>query len=198
MKRALKIFLMIIAVGLIAAGLFGGPYYSFQKELAEKLSTQDLSGAKSAVESWEKSKTYWLLKNIPVIKQNLAFEKGWIAAQIGDYEEAVKEFKKANEHPSLKLKSIYNTATLSLLKGREDWGKVAGEYEKALAIDSDDFQTQVNLEMLKRAQEQQKQEASGQEQSKSGQEQKRIKQFQMKDKGKEGTESPPKDKNPRY
>ncbi len=97
-----------------------------------------------------------------------------------------------------KLKPIYNTANLSLLKGREDWGKVAGEYEKALAIDSDDFQTQVNLEMLKRAQEQQKQEASGQEQSKSGQEQKRIKQFQMKDKGKEGTESPPKDKNPRY
>lgn len=197
MRKTMKIFLIIAAIGLIAVGLFGTPYYSFEKNLAEKISAQDLNGAKSAVENWEKSKAYWLLKNIPALKQNLAFEKGWIAAQIGDYEEAVKEFKKINSHPSLKLKAAYNATTLSLLRGRESLEKLAEEYIKVLTEDSDDFQTKVNLEIIRILQNQQKQQMSGQGQGKSGQKKSKIKQFQMKDKNGEGTESP-KDKNPRY
>ncbi len=197
MRKTMRIFLIIAAIGLIAAGLFGTPYYSFEKNLAEKISAQDLNGAKSAVENWEKSKTYWLLKNIPSVKQKLAFEKGWIAAQTDNYEEAINEFKKANGHPSLKLKAIYNAATLSLLRGRESWEKVAEEYIKVLTENSDDFQTKVNLEMIRRAQNQQKQQMSGQGNGKSGQKKSKIKQFQMKDKNGEGAESP-KDKNHRY
>ncbi len=133
------------------------------------------------------------MKNIPYIKQNIAFEKGWLLAQFGAHEEAIKEFRKAaSVSSSMKSQIIYNAATLALIGGRNSIERLAEDYIKVLGENSDDFQAKVNLEIIRILQQQAKQQAQQQQKPGDGDDKgkKKMKKYQPGDKEGQGSEAP--------
>lgn len=188
-----KFACLITAVILLFGGWIGLQYYSSQTQFDEKISSRDLKSAKNILEDWEKTKSYWLLKNIPYIRQNIAFEKGWIAAELGAYEEAIKELRKAASIPStLRPQATYNAATLALMEGRESIERSAEDYIKVLGENPDDFQAKVNLERIRILQKQIKQQAQQQgiEEKDGKGNKKKMKKYQPGDKEGQGSETP--------
>ncbi len=194
-----KFLCLITAIILLSGGWLGYHYYSFQIQFDEKISSRDLKSAKNLLEDWEKTRYYWLLKNISYVKQNIAFEKGWIAAELGAYEEAIKELRKAASIPSaLKPQAIYNAATLALMGGQESIERLAEDYIKILGENPDNFQAKVNLEIIRILQNQAKQQAQqqGSGGEKDGKDKKKMKKYQPSDK--EGQDSETKSEGVRY
>lgn len=194
MKAVSKIILLVLVVVFLGGGWLGYSHYSFQIRFDEKISARDLAAAKNILEDWEKTRVFWFLKNIPRIKQELAFEKGWLLSQFGAYEEAIREFRKVGSNFHLGSSAVYNAATLGLVGGRESLERVAEEYIKVLTVKSDDFQSKVNLEIIRILQNQAK---KGMPQPGEGKDKGKMKQFQMKEKESQGNESSP-DQGVRY
>lgn len=197
----MKIICLIAAAFFLTAGWLGWHYQNFQIKFDALISAKNFSAAQDALNDWEKSKANLLLSNFSRIKQELAFKKGWLAAQSGNTEEALKEFRKAASHASsLNAEAIYNAATLGLAGGRESLEKLAEDYILALKKNPNDFQTKVNLEIIRIIQNQQKQEMRSEEQSAPGKKgKKKIRQLQMDDnKNREGQESGESDQGVRY
>jgi tetratricopeptide (TPR) repeat protein len=187
-----KIIFLILSFVLLAGGWLGYSYYSFQIKFDEKISAQDWKSAKNLLDNWEGARTYWLLKNIPKIKQELVFEKGWLMSQWGDYEGALKEFRKAaNISAPLMSQAIYNAATLALAGGRESLEKLAEDYIKVLSDNPDDFQAKVNLEIIRIYQKQAKMgmPPAPDEKGKKDKGKQKIKQFRPGEEENQGTES---------
>ena len=186
-----KFICLIAAIVLLSGGLLGYSYYSFQIKIDEKISSRDLKSAKNLLENWEKTRSHWLLKNIPYVKQNIAFEKGWLLAQFGAYEEAIKELRKAASVPSaLRPQAIYNAATLALVGGRESIERLAEDYIKVLGENPDDFQAKVNLEIIRILQNQAKQQTQQQGPGEGdGKNKKKMKKYQPGDKESQGSET---------
>lgn len=190
-----KIILLGLAIVFLAGGWLGYSYYSFQAKLDDKISAGELSRAKNLLEDWEKTRAFWFLKNIPQAKQELAFEKGWLLSQFGAYEEAIKEFRKVGNNFHLGSSAVYNAATLGLVGGRDSLERLADEYIRVLAAKPDDFQTKVNLEIIRILQNQAKKGMPQQGDGKKGKD--KMKQFQMKEKEGQGNEPNP-DQGVRY
>ncbi len=187
-----KIICLIAAIILLSGGFLGYSYYSFQAQFDEKISSRDLKSAKNLLEDWEKTRSHWLLKNIPYVKQNIAFEKGWLLAQFGAYEEAIKELRKAANVPSaLRPRAIYNAATLALMGGQESIERLAEDYIKVLGENPDDFQAKVNLEIIRILQNQAKQQMQQQGPGDNGKDKdkKKMKKYQPGDKESQGSET---------
>mgnify|MGYP001584500030 CR=1 FL=1 len=186
-----KIICLIAAIILLSGGFLGRSYYSFQTQFDEKISSRDLKSAKNLLEAWEKTRSCWLLKNIPCIKQNIAFEKGWIAAELGAYEEATKELRKAASIPSaLRPQAIYNAATLALVLEKESHERLAEDYIRALEEKPDDFQVKVNLEIVRMLQKRAKQQAQQQGPGEGdGKDKKKMKKYRPGDKENQGSET---------
>ena len=197
MKAVSKIILLVLAVVFLGGGWLGYSHYSFQIRFDDKISARDLAAAKNLLEDWEKTRAFWFLKNIPQAKQELAFEKGWLLSQFGAYEEAIKEFRKVGNNFHLGSFAVYNAATLGLVGGRESMERLAEEYIRALVVKPDDFQTKVNLEIIRILQNQAKKGMPQQGDGKEGKGKDKMKQFQMKEKEGQGTESNP-DQGTRY
>lgn len=173
-----KVALLITAVIFLIGGLLGYSYYSFQIKFNDKILFRDLSSAKNLLEDWENSFNGRILGNISSIKQNLILEKGWLLAQFGDKESAIKEFRKINEPLA-----IYNAATLALIQGRDSLDRMADDYVKVLGKTPNDFQAKVNLEIVRilqqRAKKDGSQTSSGDEEGKKNS---KIKRYQPGDK----------------
>ncbi|MDP1629150.1 MAG: hypothetical protein Q8L57_00865 [bacterium] len=198
MKSILKTLCLILAVGFFIGGWISCSYFDFQIKFDEKISGRDLAAAKNLLEEWEKTRTFWFLKNIPRVKQDLAFKKGWVLAQTGAFEEAIKEFRKAAGHPSLGPEAIYNGATISLSGGRDSLEKLAEDYIRVLTLRPDDFQTKVNLEIIRILQNQAKKGMPQPGSGKEGKDKNKIKQYQMSDKEGQGQESGESNQGTRY
>ena len=192
-----KIILLGLAIVFLAGGWLSYSYYSFQAKLDDKISAGELSRAKNLLEDWEKTRAFWFLKNIPQAKQELTFEKGWLLSQFGAYEEAIKEFRKVGNNFHLGSSAVYNAATLGLLGGRESLERLADEYVRVLAAKPDDFQTKVNLEIIRILQNQAKKGMPQQGDGKEGKGKDKMKQFQMKEKEGQGNDASP-DQGVRY
>jgi tetratricopeptide (TPR) repeat protein len=181
-----KILFLIISLLLIFGGWLGYNYFSFQIKLNEKISAKEWSVAENILDEWRKTKSYWLLKNIPHLCQKLTFQKGWLLAQRGNYEEALKEFRKIDNPDAL-----YNATTLALVGGRESLKKLIEEYIKVLRKKPDDFQAKINLEILLQEQEQEKIQMSRPGQNENEKKTREIKQFRPKkeSEGQSGSEN---------
>ncbi len=197
MKTVSKIIFLILAIIFLGGGWLGYSYYSFQVKLDDKISDGELSRAKNLLKDWEKTRAFWFLKNISQAKQEFAFEKGWLLSQFGAYEEAIKEFRKVGNNFHLGSSAVYNAATLGLVGGRESLERLAEEYIRALVAKPDDFQTKVNLEIIRILQSQAKKGMPQPGEGKEGKDKSKMKQFQMKDKEGQGDESNP-DQGVRY
>jgi tetratricopeptide (TPR) repeat protein len=175
---------LIFSVVLIFGGWLGYSYYAAQIKFDEKVSVRDLASAKNFLDDWEKTPAFWVLRNIPRIKQEAAFKKGWLLAQFGAYEEALKEFRKAANIPaSLKERSLYNAATIALAGGKESLEQLAEDYVKVLVSDPDDFQAKVNLEIVRILQQQAQAQAGQKDGSGEGKEKgKKLRKYQPGDK----------------
>lgn len=178
-----KIGCLIISLLLIFGGWLGHSYFGFQKELNSKISAKEWNVAENILDEWEKTSGYWFLKNISCVRQGLSFQRGWLLAQRGDYEKAVKEFRSS---------SLYNAATLSLAeylmdKGRESLERLADDYIKVLGDSPNDFQAKVNLEIVRILQKQAKEKMAPSGQSQD--EPKGIKNFKL-DKDEYGSHIP--------
>ncbi len=187
-----SIICLIAAIILLSGGLLGYSYYSFQIKIDEKISSRDLKSVKNLLETWEKTRYHWLLKNIPYVRQNIAFEKGWLSAQFGASEEAIKELRKAANIPSaLRSQAIYNAATLALMEGRESIERLAEDYIKVLMENPDDFQAKINLEIVRMLQKQAKQQMQqqGDGDDKDSKAKKKMKKYQPGDKENQGSET---------
>ncbi len=194
-----KIICLIFSLLLISAGWLGYSYSEFQKEFNDKISEENWSSAENAINTWEKNSASWLLKNIPYFKQKLSCEKGWLLAQNGAHEEAIKELKKATGISShFKETAMYNAATMELngyLSGnsRESLEKIAEDYKNVLGENPGDFQAKVNLEIVCILQQQEKKKMQAQagddENSKKGKEKGTMKKFQPGDREGQGTSS---------
>lgn len=177
-----KIICLILSLLLIFGGWLGYNYSSFQIKFCEKISAKEWGIAENILDEWENTKSHWFLKNVPRLQQEFSFQKGWILAQRGDYDGAMKEFPSS---------SLYNAATLSLAEylaggGRESLEKLAEDYTKVLGDNPDDFQAKINLEIVRLLQEQAKKQIS---QGKDGQK-KGIKKFRPGDKDSDGSVKP--------
>jgi len=186
-----KFICLITAVILLSGGFLGYSYYSLEARFDEKVSSRDLKSAKNLLENWEKTRSGWLLKNIPYVRQNIAFEKGWLLAQFGAYEEAIKELRKAAGGPSkLRPQAIYNAATLSLASEKETLERLAEDYIKVLGDNPDDFQAKVNLEIIRILQKQAKQQAQQQGPGDNdGKNKKKMKKYRPGDQEGQGSET---------
>lgn len=193
----MKIVCLSISLMLIFCGWLGYSYYTFQIKFDEKISWREWKSAENLLGEWEKTNTHWLLNNIPRLKQEAAFQKSWLLAQRGDYEGAIKEFRKAaNISSFLKSDALYNATTLSLSNylaggGRESLGKLAEDYTKVLQPpNSEDFKTRVNLEIVRILQQEEKarmQPAPGQGE---GEKKGGMKKFRPGEKDQQGNSSP--------
>ncbi len=186
-----KFICLIAAAILLSGGWLGSSYYSFQGKIEEKILSKDLKSAQNLLEDWEKKPSHWFLKNIPYIKQNISFEKGWLLSQLGAHEEAIKELRRAADISSmLRSRAIYNAATLALAGGRDSIERLAEDYIKVLGENPDDFQTKVNLEIIRILQNQAKQQMQQQGQGENeGKDKRRMKKYQPGDKENQGSES---------
>lgn len=184
-----RVALLIFSIVLILSGWLCYSYYEAQIKFDEKVSAHDLVSAKNLLDDWEKTSAYYVLRNIPRIRQDVAFKKGWLLAQFGAYEEALKEFRKAANIPAfLKDRSLYNATTIALAGGKESLERLAEDYVKVLAGNPDDFQAKVNLEIV-RILQQQAQSQFGQKDS-SGEEKqkgKMLKKYRPGDKESSGS-----------
>lgn len=186
-----KIICLILSIGLLSGGWLGYSYYSLQTRFDEKISAKDWKSSENILEEYEKTTACWLAKNVPRIKQELAFEKSWLLAQRGAYEEAIKELRKAaNISLPLKNDSIYNAATLALVEGRESLERLAEDYIKVLGKNPNDFQAKVNLEIIRILQQQAKMQMPAGSRGENGQKQKaKIKKYRPGDQDRQGTPS---------
>lgn len=186
-----KIMLFALSVILIFGGYLGYSYYGFRMKISEKISAQDWKSAENILESWKKTKTYWVLKNIPQIKQKLTFEKAWLLAQHRAYKEAIEEFRKAaNISGPLASQALYNATTIALSENRESLERLAEDYIKVLGKNPDDFQTKVNLEIIRILQKQSKMGIPAPGADGEGKEKQKIKKYRPGDEESQGTSSP--------
>ncbi len=179
-----KAFCLILSLLIISTGWLGYSYVVFRSNLDEKISAQEWNAAENAISEWAKTPSCWLLKNIPAIHQKISLEKGWLMAQRKDYENAIKEFKKAG--------AVYNATTVALVEGKESLERLSEDYISALKKNPDDFQAKVNLEIIRILQQQAKtqMQAQGEGQGdKDGKKQKQMKKYQPGDGENKGTSS---------
>ncbi len=157
LKAASKVFLLVLSVCFLAGGWLGLSYTKFGMEFDKAVSAKDFVKAGSLVGVWEKTRAWQFLKNIPEAKQSVVFKQGWLQAQLGADEEAIREFRKAAGQSLTGADAAYNAATISFSRlGHESLERLAKEYIGVLRIKPDDFQAKVNLEIIRILQNQAK------------------------------------------
>ncbi len=190
-----RIICLVLAVVFLAGGWLNYSYQKFQIKFGDEISAHDLKSASDTLNYWEKTKAGWVLNNIPQVKKNIAFKKGWLLSRFGDSEGAIKEFRKASDS-----EAIYNATTLALIEGRDSLERLAEDYIKALGENPNDFQVKVNLEIIRILQQQAKQQAKegAKNSDEEGKGKKKIKKYRPGDQENQGRSSDPEDQGIRY
>lgn len=154
MKRKTYLIGFCAAVILIFVGWLGHAYHDFRATFGEKISMRDIVAAEKIYSTMESSRAFWFFSMIPIVRDDFILSKAWVAAQLGDYAEALKQYRKLADG---NMDAAYNAATIALAIGQVNSEKIAAEYIRILQKNPDDFRARVNLEIIKMVQEQQKQ-----------------------------------------